>query len=574
MLDSGNDNGANSNVLPTKHDRGSALPSTKQSSKKSLTSSKSESASQSHYTGTEHSTKKSLVSGISEGKKSQTSSKTSDDHDVVVPPKNSQSQRVAFPKQSSRTNLLSSAVPIGQGLRNDGMDHSKTAVSSARQLNRRNIVSNNASYASASDSDSNINNLAHNEPNGRATFSASKQSRKTSMGTDEESDDYRLLGFKDEQTRKQTQNRESHVAIKKLVSAKQPIARKPSFRDKADSHSSNRISGVTRNSEASSKNTPSSKEPSPFNSKLDRKVTAVATKAMPVPRRESQPSNVSSTHTPVTTDEEEDSGVETVSTDSDYSSYVKHASSHSLVHSHPDMFADKDEEAEKQHEHPLDFEYRPMSSSQNFHASFNRRQILTEFFDPWRQNSAPVQTIRAMDESIISDPTLDNSIRTTKTNQGMQKSDNDEGVRAAIDRATMARKSKRLSESMGKITVEGHGNTENVNEIVAAAIAAASKQRSILNVPPPPPPNDTGRRLNTLQASIQPPPLACGRKKSLSSNFSAELLNQLFASDPIQNVHDENSKCNHSHESRDDSSPSIHSFYSNSKSGAESIAQC
>jgi hypothetical protein len=180
-----------------------------------------------------------------------------------------------------------------------------------------------------------------------------------------------------------------------------------------------------------------------------------------------------------------------------------------------------------------------------------------------------------MDESIISDPTLDNSIRTTKTNKGVQKSDNDEGVRAAIDRATMARKSRRLSESMGKITVEGHGNAESVNEIVAAAIAAASKQRNISNIPPPPPPpNDPGRRLNTMHASIPPPPLACGKKKSLSSNFSAELLNQLFASDPIQNEHEKSSKCNYSHESRDGSSPSIHSFYSNSKSGTESIAQC
>ncbi|KAL3783828.1 hypothetical protein HJC23_005321 [Cyclotella cryptica] len=571
LLDSGKDSDAYSTVLPTKTDRRSALPPTKQVSKKSLTSSKSDSVTQRQHADTKSLDKKSLVSGNCEGKKSQSSSKTSDDHDALVPPKNS--QRSSFPKQSRTKSLHSSTDPIDHGLCSDDTDDSKTAKSSVRQLEKRKIVPNNASYDIASDSDAKIENLAHNDPNCKTTFSASRQSNKASMGAEAESDVCRLFAFKDGQMKKSS-------VTKKVISAKQPITRKPSFRDKGDSLSSDRRSGIiVRNSQSSSKNTPTSREHSAFDSKVERKVAAEvgSGKAMPAPKRESQPSNVSSTHTPVTTDDEEDSGVETVSTDSDYSSYVKHASSHSLIHSHPDLFPDKGDEAEKQYEHPLDFEFRPTSSSQNFHASFNRRQVLTDFFDPWRQNSAPVQTIRAMDESIISDPTLDNSIRTTKTNKGVLKSDNDEGVRAAIDRATMARKSRRLSESMGKITVEGHGNTENVNEIVAAAIAAASKQRSILNIPPPPPPpHDTGRRIHTLHASIPPPPLACGKKKSLSSNFSAELLNQLFPSDPVPNVPDEKgkTKCNDSHDSRGNNSPSIHSFYSNSKSGTESIAQC
>jgi hypothetical protein len=260
---------------------------------------------------------------------------------------------------------------------------------------------------------------------------------------------------------------------------------------------------------------------SPFNSKEDHKeAVAAALKAagsmpfMPFEsRRRSQGSNMSSNHSPGTSDNEEDSGVETVNTDSDYNSFVKKASLRSFECNEDrtghQLSKEKDTEKSRRQGDFLDFVYRPLSG-QNLKESFSRRQILSYFEGA---GPAPMETIRVnANDSLVSEPTIDNSIRTANRASAPRQSDEiDETVRAALDRASEVRNSKRMS--IGKISVEGQGNVKDVNDIVAAALKAASEARGISNSF-----NATSKSASRQQ-----------RKKSLSSNFSLDAMEQILS---------------------------------------------
>ena len=142
-------------------------------------------------------------------------------------------------------------------------------------------------------------------------------------------------------------------------------------------------------------------------------------------------------------------------------------------------------------------------------ASFSRRQILS-YFDPSLQE-APMNTIHMEDGSLVSEPTIDHSIRTAKKSTPPEHSQVDEFVRAALDKASEMRRSKKRM-SIGAITVEGH----NVNDIVQAALNAASEERSKKT------PNST---LPSTSSKTRHQ-----KKKSLSSNFSSDLINQVCTS--------------------------------------------
>ena len=174
--------------------------------------------------------------------------------------------------------------------------------------------------------------------------------------------------------------------------------------------------------------------------------------------QESMTSNVPSEHSPVTS-HDDNSVVETKSPDSSFSSTFKHEDS-----AHLNDDSNHDEEGNCF----LDFEYRPRATTQNFHANFTRSQVLSSFL-------RPIDDINMNNESsmMISDPTLDNSIKTTKKYDSMVKdSDIDKTVRESLQ------KSYNMM-SFGKISVEGHGNLGDVNDIVAAALKAATESRGV-----------------------------------------------------------------------------------------------
>jgi hypothetical protein len=174
--------------------------------------------------------------------------------------------------------------------------------------------------------------------------------------------------------------------------------------------------------------------------------------------QESMTSNVPSEHSPVTS-HDDNSVVETKSPDSSFSSAFKHEDS-----AHLNDDSNHDEEGNCF----LDFEYRPRATTQNFHANFTRSQVLSSFL-------RPIDDINMNNESsmMISDPTLDNSIKTTKKYDSMVKDSNiDKTVRESLQ------KSYNMM-SFGKISVEGHGNLGDVNDIVAAALKAATESRGV-----------------------------------------------------------------------------------------------
>jgi hypothetical protein len=244
---------------------------------------------------------------------------------------------------------------------------------------------------------------------------------------------------------------------------------------------------------------------------------------MPFPSRKELQESELSDHSPATShDDDDDSGVETVSTDSKYDDFAKRASLHSFEFGSnaADKVSTKDQSPAKsgrQGGNFLDFEYRPRASAQNLNADFSRRQILSSFFDDPHKDSAPMGTIHIEDESLVSEPTIDNSIRTAKISAAPQ-AEVDATIKAALEKArTVQRTSLLMSmKSIGKISVEGQGDVKDVNEIVAAALKAASDSRG-----------------PTLSFNATPPsvttPARHPRKKSLSSNFSSDIINSVMS---------------------------------------------
>jgi hypothetical protein len=290
------------------------------------------------------------------------------------------------------------------------------------------------------------------------------------------------------------------------------FSREPSSRDVAKNNSFNQSS--------------TTKTFAPFTSKADHQtaVTAalLAAGSMPFPSRKELQESELSDHSPATShDDDDDSGVETVSTDSKYDDFAKRASLHSFEFGSnaADKVSTKDQSPAKsgrQDGNFLDFEYRPRASAQNLNADFSRRQILSSFFDDPHKDSAPMGTIHIEDESLVSEPTIDNSIRTAKISAAPQ-AEVDATIKAALEKArTVQRTSLLMSmKSIGKISVEGQGDVKDVNEIVAAALKAASDSRG-----------------PTLSFNATPPsvttPARHPRKKSLSSNFSSDIINSVM----------------------------------------------
>ena len=174
-------------------------------------------------------------------------------------------------------------------------------------------------------------------------------------------------------------------------------------------------------------------------------------------RQESQTSNVPSEHSPVTS-HDDDSGAETLSPDSSFSSSLKHKD-----RAHVNDVSNQDEEGNF-----LDFEYRPRAATQDFHTNFTRSQVLSSFMRPF--DDIDMNNNSSM---MISDPTLDNSIRTAKKRVSMPRdSDIDKTVREPLQKSFNVM-------SFGKISVDGHGNLGDVNDIVAAALKAATESRGV-----------------------------------------------------------------------------------------------
>ncbi|KAL3771883.1 hypothetical protein ACHAWO_008669 [Cyclotella atomus] len=293
---------------------------------------------------------------------------------------------------------------------------------------------------------------------------------------------------------------------------KATFSREPSSRDVAKRSSFNQSAAT--------------KTFAPFTSNADHQTAVaaalIAAGSMPFPvKKELQESELSD-HSPATNDDD-DSGVETLSTDSDYNSFAKRASLQSFEFgaSAVDEGSTQDQSSEKSrglNRNFLDFEYRPRASIKNLDAEFSKRQILSSFFDNPFKDSAPMGSINVEDGSLVSEPTIDNSIRTAKISAAPQ-AEIDATVKAALEKARVAQRTSLLMsmKSIGKISVEGQGNVQDVNEIVAAALKAASDSRGptrSFNATPPP----------TTSTSRHP------RKKSLSSNFSNDIVNSVSKS--------------------------------------------
>ena len=291
---------------------------------------------------------------------------------------------------------------------------------------------------------------------------------------------------------------------KALKSNRPNLSQEPNFPDKARSRS------VSRST--------SSRKFQPLKSKNDHE-TAVAAAllaagSMPfsTKKESGNPNMQSNSSSVISHNSDMDSGVETVSSDSGFSSFKKQASTNTFdfdnnASNHHASFAKSLEKSQNAGDF-LDFEYRPRASNRNLNEDFSRGQIFSSFFEDRSANiTAPMDSVHLTDESFVSEPTIDNSITTTR--RAPKHADIDFEVQAALDRASEVQKAKGTEK--GKITIKGHGNAKDVDDMVAAALQAASESRGLdynsKKTEPTLPTDASSRRL---------------KKKSFSSHVSSD----------------------------------------------------